>query len=200
VRLPIGQSLAWTGVAAIVLAPLLGAVVSDFFFYWFHRAQHRWFWRFHAVHHSIREMNAVNSYHHPTEAAFQMVLMVIPASLIVADVGPTVLVIGIFLQLQIVYLHSPTKLHFGFLRPLIADNRYHRIHHSLEPRHFDKNFAAFAPLWDRLFGTAFFPKADEWPDVGLAEIGEPTSIHEWLDLPFRFGKQPDGAPLGEPTT
>ena len=61
----------WLGAAAIVATPLAAAAVYDFFFYWCHRAEHRWLWRFHAVHHSIRDMNAVNAYHHPTEPVFQ---------------------------------------------------------------------------------------------------------------------------------
>lgn len=189
VTLPIGGAIKWSGVAAIILGPILGAVFADFFFYWFHRAQHRWLWRYHAVHHSIRELSAVNSYHHVTESAFRVAITVIPASLFVADIGPTLAVVGFLLQLQIVYLHSPTKANFGPLRLLIADNRYHRIHHSLEERHFDKNFAAVAPLWDWLFGTAYWPAKDEWPAVGLTEIDEPQSVREFLDLPFRFGRR-----------
>ena len=51
------------------------------------------------------------------------------------------------------YLHSPIRLHLGVLGRYIVDNRVHRIHHSLEPAHFDKNFGMFTTLWDRLFGT-----------------------------------------------
>lgn len=29
----------------------------------------------------------------------------------------------------------------------------HRIHHSCEKEHWDKNFGHITPLWDRLFGT-----------------------------------------------
>jgi sterol desaturase/sphingolipid hydroxylase (fatty acid hydroxylase superfamily) len=36
---------------------------------------------------------------------------------------------------------------------LLTSPQYHRIHHSLKPAHFDKNFAAWFPLWDILFRT-----------------------------------------------
>jgi sterol desaturase/sphingolipid hydroxylase (fatty acid hydroxylase superfamily) len=51
--------------------PLLAAFVSDLFYYWFHRAQHALglLWRFHAVHHSIEELNCFNEWHHVSEAA-----------------------------------------------------------------------------------------------------------------------------------
>ena len=94
--------------------------------------------------------------------------------------------IGLFLWLHIVWIHSPTRVSFGPLRALLVDNRYHRIHHSLEERHFDKNFGAFTTLWDRLFGTYHAPARDEWPDVGLADVAEPRDVREWLNLPARY--------------
>jgi sterol desaturase/sphingolipid hydroxylase (fatty acid hydroxylase superfamily) len=175
----------WAGVLALVAAPVASAMLYDFFFYWFHRFQHRWLWRYHAVHHSIREMNAVNAYHHITEPFFQTLLLLLPASLIGGDTGYLAPVMVVVLQFQASFIHSPTSLHLGPLRWLIADNRFHRIHHSLEERHFDRNFGAFTTFWDRLFGTAHFPAADEWPDTGLADVPQPQSVGAWLALPFR---------------
>ena len=174
---PAGLSAwAWTAPSRRSSAVLTAAIVNDFFFYWSHRVQHRWLWRYHAVHHSIRELNAVNSYHHASEAMISLLLYTIPTSLIVSDVGPALPYISLALWLHIVWIHSPTRAHFGPLRALFVDNRYHRIHHSLEERHFDRNFGAFTTLWDRLFGTAYFPARDQWPDVGLAPIDEPRTV------------------------
>jgi sterol desaturase/sphingolipid hydroxylase (fatty acid hydroxylase superfamily) len=41
-------------VAGWVAAPILAGILSDFFYYWFHRMQHTVpaFWHFHKVHHS----------------------------------------------------------------------------------------------------------------------------------------------------
>lgn len=182
---PTAGVLALAGPLAPVLAMIVAAIVHDFFFYWFHRAQHRWLWRYHAVHHSIEEMNAVNSYHHLSEALMQTALLTIPASLVAVEVGDVLPYAGLIMWLHIVYLHSPMRPHAGPLRAVFADNRFHRIHHSIEPQHFDRNFGAFTTLWDRLFGTAHFPRGDEWPAIGLAEVRQPRSIAEWLDLPSR---------------
>jgi len=185
--LPIAASLRWTGPLALVLSPIISAMVFDFFFYWFHRIQHRWLWRFHAVHHSIRELHGASGYHHITEGVFRTLLMIIPASLISRDVGPALPAIGLLLAFQQSYVHSSTSACLGWGRVLFVDNRFHRIHHSLDERHFDKNFGAMTTFWDRLFGTAYWPKKDEWPAVGLAEIDEPHTVREFIDLPFRFG-------------
>lgn len=197
--LPVFAAVAWAGPLAALLAVVIAAMVHDFFFYWFHRIQHRWLWRYHAVHHSIRDLSAVNSYHHISETLIGLVLLTIPTSLIVSDVGPALPFVNLVLWLHVVWIHSPTRFHFGPLGKLFVDNRFHRIHHSLEERHFDRNFGAFTTIWDRLFGTAYLPRADEWPAVGLAEVDQPRNLTQWLDLPKRYraatatATAPDGA-------
>jgi sterol desaturase/sphingolipid hydroxylase (fatty acid hydroxylase superfamily) len=183
--LPLFQPLAFLGPVAALFAVLVAAVINDFFFYWCHRLQHRFLWRWHAVHHSIRELNAVNSYHHVSEGLMSLVLYSVPTSLIVTDAAAAVPLIGLAMWLHIVWIHSPTRAHFGPLRAWFVDNRYHRIHHSLEERHFDRNFGAFTTLWDRFFGTHHAPGPDEWPAVGLAGVDEPGTVREWLDQPLR---------------
>ncbi|NML04955.1 sterol desaturase family protein [Sphingomonas sp. G-3-2-10] len=184
ITLPLTMS--WTGALAWIAAPIAGAVVGDFFFYWFHRAQHRWFWRYHAVHHSIRELSAVNAFHHISEPIFYSLLFIIPTSLILSDTGPVAPLMTVILFLHSSYIHSPAAIDFGPLRSALVDNRFHRIHHSLEEKHFDHNFGAFTTIWDRLFRTAWFPAKDEWPDTGLAEVDQPRTVGEWLTLPGRY--------------
>lgn len=175
----------WAGAAAMVLTMLAGAFVSDFFFYWCHRAQHAWLWRFHAVHHSVRDLNALTSYHHPSAIVVETAMIAAPVSLLFGESAAASGAMVVLLWVQVVFLHSPTRLHLGPLRMLFADNRFHRIHHSMEPRHFDKNFGAFTTLWDRLFGTAWYPAPGEWPAVGVAGVEPPASLRQWLLMPFR---------------
>lgn len=165
-----------------VVTPLLGIIVYDFFDYWMHRAQHKWFWRFHAVHHSIEELSGINSYFHWTEQFFRMVFILLPASYLIGIDGlKLTLITELLTRLQGYYLHSPSILHFGPVgRRLLADNRFHRIHHSVHPHHFDKNFGAGTTLWDQLFGTAHFPERNEWPDAGMVEQREAQSLWAYL--------------------
>lgn len=193
-KIPVDGWLKGWGWAALVVGPLVAAAINDFFFYWFHRAQHTFLWRFHAVHHSIRDLHGGSGYHHLSEPLFRFFLMTIPASFVTTDVRALALVAGI-LGLQQAYVHSSTSACLGWGRVLLVDNRFHRIHHSLDERHFDKNFGAMTTLWDRLFGTAYWPAKDEWPAVGLAEIDEPRTVREFIDLPLRFGRRkPEAVP------
>jgi sterol desaturase/sphingolipid hydroxylase (fatty acid hydroxylase superfamily) len=92
--------------------------------------------------------------------------------------------IGIVISTQSFFIHSTAKINFGPLRYIVGENRFHRIHHSTEPRHFDKNFGTVTPIYDILRGTAYFPEKGEWPTTGLAETPEPKSIFEYLAMPF----------------
>ncbi len=181
--------------AGAILAAVIGAVAYDFFFYWFHRVQHRWLWRWHATHHSIEQLNAVNSYHHPADSLISMILLQVPMSLLIGTHGSILPVVNLVLWCHIVWIHSPTRITLGPLRAFLVDNRFHRIHHSVEPHHFDKNFGAFTTLWDRLFGTCYMPGRSEWPEVGIAEARQPRSFGEWVAIPWRLKS---GAQAAEP--
>lgn len=174
-----GPPLLDLGMWAVLLVPFLW----DFFYYWTHRAQHAipFLWRFHAVHHSIERLAAGSGFHHPMEAAVRAVLVTVPLSFVTTQPW----IAGAVLGLQGIYLHSEVRPHFGRLAWIVCDNRVHRIHHSLEAQHFDKNFGAFTLIWDKLFGTAHFPQNHEWPDVGLDDRSEPRTVSDWLLQPVR---------------
>ncbi|MDB5449526.1 MAG: hypothetical protein JWQ52_654 [Phenylobacterium sp.] len=192
VTLAFTQWFAWAGVFKGVLAALAVILVIDFVGYWFHRIQHRALWRFHAVHHAIEEMHAVGSYDHPADIIFGFALVAVPLSLIPFGPGDQPVALQLLLALQLKFIHSPVRVNFGPLRHLFVDNNYHRIHHSAEPRHVGRNYGTITSVWDRVFGTAYFPAKEEWPRTGLAEVGEPRSLRAFLDLPFRF--DPAGRP------
>jgi hypothetical protein len=79
--------------------------------------------------------------------------------------------------------------------------QYHRIHHSIEPRHQDKNFGNLLTVWDRMFGT-MNRNYDEYPATGVIGLEfdpprrfAPTAwlrnfFHIWLH-PFRALRTPD---------
>jgi sterol desaturase/sphingolipid hydroxylase (fatty acid hydroxylase superfamily) len=171
-----------------IVGPVIAVLVGDFFYYWFHRAQHtfRFLWIFHSEHHAIREMSAWNSVHHISEEILRAPFIVIPMSLLIhVDPGFAPAIVWILLGIHGQYVHSHARLHFGPLRYAIADNRFHRIHHSVEREHFNKNFGSFSSVWDSLFGTAHFPKKDEWPQTGIDEHDEAKTVSEYLFRPFR---------------
>ena len=174
-------------IAGWILAPIVAVAIGDFFYYWFHRAQHTFpiLWAFHSEHHALREMSAWNSNHHFSEEILRIPFVVIPMSLLIGvDAGYAPALVWLLIGVHGQYVHSHTRLHFGPFRRLIADNRFHRIHHSLERQHWNRNYGSFTPVWDTLFRTAHFPRKDEWPDTGIEEHDEAKSLREFLFRPF----------------
>jgi sterol desaturase/sphingolipid hydroxylase (fatty acid hydroxylase superfamily) len=175
-------------VAGWLAAAFAIAMIGNFFYYWLHRAQHKfpWLWRFHRVHHSITEMSATNGYHHFAEDLFQFTAVTVPmAFLLGVATGPVPWIVLTIASTHAYFIHSSANINLGPFRYILGDNRFHRLHHSLEEKHFDRNFATLTPLWDVLFGTAYFPRAGEWPQVGLSDFPEPKTIREYLLMPFR---------------
>lgn len=167
------------GAGTTALYIIAGLLLADFIYYWFHRLQHAApaLWRLHAVHHSIEEFGPLAGYHHISEAPLQVLFVGIPLSLFVVD--PRVGLIGAIIALQGNYLHSTSRFHYGPVGRWIPDNRAHRIHHSIKPKHRDHNFGTTTLIWDRLFGTAYFPEK-EWPPIGVNGFSEPRTMRSYF--------------------
>jgi sterol desaturase/sphingolipid hydroxylase (fatty acid hydroxylase superfamily) len=186
--IPLSQWLAPLGAAGFAIQVLVLLLVSDFLAYWRHRVEHKVFWRIHMIHHAPTEVHAANTLGHPLQMWYTILFIGIPMALIHID-GPAVPATVTFIVVLLTYyIHSTASVHFGPLRKILVDNRFHRIHHSTEERHFDKNFGICFSIWDRMFGTACDPVGAEWPDVGLANVDPPRTIADYLLMPFRLTK------------
>lgn len=182
--IPLWSWLRPLGLFGFALQILVILAAWDFVRYWRHRAEHRWFWPIHAVHHSPTELHAANDIGHPLQGFIELAFVTVPMSFIQFSGPVTPFVVGMISSMLTVYIHSPTTAHLGPLWRVVVDPRFHRIHHSLEERHFNKNFAVCFSLWDTLFGTAYWPEPGEWPATGVKEYPAPRSFREFLLLPF----------------
>jgi sterol desaturase/sphingolipid hydroxylase (fatty acid hydroxylase superfamily) len=164
------------------VAPLIGILVYDVGYYLFHRLQHTvpFLWRYHALHHSIEELNAFNSYHHVSEYLFRIPLLTIPLNLLFAVSEPQVVITAALVSVVGKLGHANTRIDFGPLRYLVTEPRFHRIHHSIEERHWNRNFSFYFPVLDVLFGTAYWPAKDELPRTGVDYLPEARSLNAFL--------------------
>ena len=171
-----------------VLLALLYFLITDFFYYWFHRWQHKisFLWEQHKFHHSEKSLNVTSTRRvHWLEDPLILIFLVIPMGILFQFNN---LALGILTFIEILWLqfiHMNLRLEIGWLSLVITGPQYHRIHHSFQLEHLDKNFAAFFPIWDILFGTYYHPGKNEFPSTGLLS-GE-TYSNLWLAsaLPFR---------------
>jgi sterol desaturase/sphingolipid hydroxylase (fatty acid hydroxylase superfamily) len=158
----------------------------DFFYYWWHRAQHEiaWLWPQHELHHSDTALNVTTSLrHHWLEDPLRVFAMAAPFGFLFYFKPSSVPWVATVATLWPFFIHTNVRLRLGWLTPVVAGPQYHRIHHSIEARHWNRNYAAYFPLWDLVFGTACLPKKDEWPATGVPR-GEPRSIAAALVAPF----------------
>jgi sterol desaturase/sphingolipid hydroxylase (fatty acid hydroxylase superfamily) len=152
----------------------------DFFYYWFHRAQHKYqfLWRFHSFHHSLQDLNAANSYHHWSEEFFRIFLFSIPIAILIQPGGGSLFLISAFLASWSYYIHCDIKRAAlpSWFRYFFVDNVYHHIHHGVDLQYRDKNFAAYNPIWDFVFGTQYMPKDNNLPITGVPGYKEPSIL------------------------
>jgi sterol desaturase/sphingolipid hydroxylase (fatty acid hydroxylase superfamily) len=145
-------------------------VVMDAAYYLFHRVMHstKTLWVFHAVHHSQTRANPMMATRsHVLEEIVYVVSRVIPP-VILGGSPPAIFAFLIVDQFWSFLVHSDLKWNLGPLKYVLVTPQFHRIHHSIEVRHFDKNFGGRLIVWDYLFGT-MNPRFDEYPEIGIAD-------------------------------
>lgn len=168
-------------------AAVVFVVIYDFFYYWLHRAQHSfgWLWEQHAIHHSDDALNVSTTVrHHWLEPLFQAIAVTLPMSIIFKLTPVSMWTVSTFIAAYTGFNHLNLRLGFGRLSWLASSPQLHRIHHSIKPRHFDKNFAAYFPVWDVLFGTYYHPAPDEYPATGVDGL-QIISVSDLSLRPFR---------------
>ena len=162
----------------------------DFTNYISHRLHHSipLLWRLHRLHHSDREVDAMTTLlHHPLEYVSSFGLSIFLAVLF--DVPVIVLTVSALLSglhggFSHVRTPLPEKLN-AWLSRLIVTPNYHHLHHSLDMRLGNSNFAALLPIWDYLGGTVTAPQKQ--PKYGIADPQSPptTGVVSYLGNPLR---------------
>lgn len=111
-------------------------------------------WEIHAFHHSAEKFNLLTTYRfHYLQSAIGTFFDV---SLFVLLGAPlhTYLAVRIFSAIHGLLVHSNIEHNWGWIgKYVLVSPAAHRIHHSKESRHFNKNLGGALIVWDRLFGT-----------------------------------------------
>ncbi|WP_085185550.1 sterol desaturase family protein [Mycobacterium sp. IEC1808] len=181
VRSAIAASPGWAQIIAALAIATVGGYAG-------HRAAHEvpLLWRFHRVHHSIREMDWLAASHlHPLDQIFIRSCAVLP----LYALGFGRISLGAFVvltTLQAIFIHANVRLTFGPLRWVIATPQFHHWHHARDPRAYNSNYAGEFPAVDALFGTLYLP-AHGWPAQYGIDEGEPAGYLRQLVWPLRAG-------------
>lgn len=168
-----------TGVG-IALAVVL-IVVGN---YWGHRLTHRvpFLWRFHAVHHSIEQMDWVASGRlHPVDQSFTQAFTILPLFLLGYG-GGVFAGVAVFITLLALFQHANVRLRFPVVRWMINTPEWHHWHHAIDAKATDKNFGL--PIVDKIFGTAYLPKGERPTGFGIHDPVPDVGYLRHLAYPF----------------
>lgn len=167
------------GPFAPVAVALAGVFAYDFANYWLHRAQHRFgfLWRFHAVHHSVEDMDSLNSYAHPVDALAQNAAVAI-VGLGIGFTFETMLWLLAFQTIHDRLLHTRAPINFGVFGAVLVDNRTHFLHHTRREARSGRNFGSIFTIFDRLFGTYQRPEAGALTATGLEGQRPPATVRD----------------------
>jgi sterol desaturase/sphingolipid hydroxylase (fatty acid hydroxylase superfamily) len=185
---PLARQPMWLMVFELLL-------LTDFMSYWSHRLFHTvgLFWRFHAIHHSATTIRwSTTARVHPINEFVNYGVGLAPCCLLGFPLEALFWITPV-LSWYAVSAHTQWNPKFGPLGRVFASPRMHQWHHTHSDEGGNKNFGNLFSLWDRMFGTYYFP--DRVPTVfGLDLEPLPENyLHQFLS-PFR--KQPSGTVEG----
>ena len=166
----------WPSHWPLMVQVLIAFFMSEFIWYWLHRAEHRWGWIWrmtgHGSHHAFKHLGAIHvGANHPLEI---LLVLSLPATVVELLFGAGSAIGGSILLLitQASIAHSNLDFNTRVIGLLFTTNRYHIHHHSAVFEESNTNYGCAAILWDRLFGT--FRDADT-ADTGIG----PTQPGLW---------------------
>jgi alkylglycerol monooxygenase len=147
---------------------LLAFLWVDVAYYWWHRLSHRvnFLWAVHAVHHQSEDFNLAVA----LRQAILSPVTSFPFYLPMALLGVPTLAyatVNAFSTLYQFWIHTELVGRLGRAELVLNTPSSHRVHHAVNPRYLDRNYAAVLIVWDRLFGT-YVPE-EERPVYGVTK-------------------------------
>ncbi len=175
------KSPAWAVVTLFTVGYFL---LDDFARFYVHRLMHCWplLWSFHKVHHTAETLTPMTVFRtHPVESViFSLRSTVVQAVAIsgfiffMGDRADLLTVLGVnafvfgFNLIGSNLRHSHIGIYYW--RPvekIFVSPAQHQIHHSLDKRHWNKNYGVVLAVWDWLFGSHHHSEKDKCLVFGL---------------------------------
>jgi sterol desaturase/sphingolipid hydroxylase (fatty acid hydroxylase superfamily) len=171
--------------------------------YWFnHWLSHKVpvLWEFHKVHHSAEVLTPITNFRvHPVYA--WIFANILGLSVAIANgltnyafgetgyqyaLSDTNIILVLFIHAYVHLQHSHMWISFrGVLGRILVSPAHHQVHHSDNPKHFDKNFGSCLALWDWMFGTLYVPAKEREPlSFGVGDYPDAHTVKGELVAPL----------------
>ena len=145
-------------------------LLDDLTRYLLHRGLHAWpvLWCFHRVHHTAETLTPFTVYRtHPVEGVLFALRAVLVQAVAMAVffffLGDRVELLTVYGANAIVFAfnvagsnlrHSHVRISYGrVVERVLISPAQHQIHHSVDPRHLDRNFGTVLAVWDWIGGS-----------------------------------------------
>jgi len=205
-----GLVAAFGPASASALPPLVSrAVITVMLFlayelgYWFnHWLSHKvpFLWEFHKVHHTATVLTPITNFRvHPVYALIFANILALSAAIANGfghywfgdtvyqyALNDTNVILVLFIHAYVHLQHSHMWIAFGGLAGrMFISPAHHQVHHSDDPKHFNKNFGSCLALWDWMFGTLYIPQASrEKLNFGVSDHCDAHTLRGELVMPF----------------
>lgn len=186
----------------VVPGVVVSILVTDFLWYWVHRASHeargsvgRFLWSVHVAHHLPKQVYVLmHAIGHPINAVVVRAILSIPPYFM--GFSPEVLfATNVVIGLQGLVSHFNVDSRVGWLNYLLMGTELHRYHHSADSSE-AKNFGAVVSVWDQLFGTFVYRPGEAPRALGIdnpADYPADTQMLAVLLHPWRRTPSPAAA-------
>ena len=205
--LPVSSFLSsLNGIPTVIVATMFTVMFftfDDFTKYWVHRWMHKWpiLWALHKVHHSAETLNPITVYRtHPLEGilfslrgAFSQGIVISMFFFIFGDKVDLVTILGVNFLVFSFHVAGSNLRHshidikyWSWLEKILISPAQHQLHHSLDERHYDKNFGAALAIWDWMFGSLHHSEDIDDLVLGVEDDDfNPRSIKELYLKPLK---------------
>jgi len=165
-------------------------IFDDFAYYWSHRLGHRvrWMWAAHVIHHSSQHYNLSTALRQTWTGFFTPGLLI---GLPMFWLGFHPLMVAFCGELNLIYqfwTHTEAVKRLPrWFEAVMNTPSHHRVHHAINPRYLDSNYAGVFIVWDKMFGT-FVPERDDVRiQYGIVkQLGSFNllwaAFHEWVGI------------------
>lgn len=149
--------------------------------YWFnHWLSHKvpLLWEFHKVHHTAEVLTPLTNFRVHPVYGFVFANIIAFSTAVASGLGhymfgdatyqyalaDTNIILVLFIHAYVHLQHSHVWIAFtGWLGRVFVSPAHHQVHHSVDPKHFNKNFGSCLALWDWIFGTLYVPAKEREP-------------------------------------
>ena len=157
-------------------------------------------WELHKSHHSAEVLTPLTNFRiHPLDAWLFANMLAFSTAIASAlghymfgetayqyALSDTNIILVLFIHVYVHLQHSHMWISFrGVMGRIFVSPAHHQVHHSGDPKHFNKNFGSCLALWDWMFGTLYVPqKQREKLVFGFADHPDAHTVKGELVAPL----------------